>query len=90
MYMHAIQHPTDYKQLLSRLCHMVALSETKKIESVADSLVLNVIEIDSAHPATDQAKIDEALRIYFFGIQFEAKDLRHRVKITWPIILVVV
>ncbi len=72
--MHATQHPTDNKQLLSQLCHMVALSETKKIEGVADSFVLNVIEIDLAHPATDQAKIDEALRIYF-GIQFEARDL---------------
>jgi hypothetical protein len=72
--MHAAQHPTDYKQLLSRLCHLVALSETKKIEAVADSLVLNVVEIDPVHPATDQTKIDEALRAYF-GIAFESKDL---------------
>ncbi len=72
--MHATQHPTDYKQLLSRLCHLVALSETKKIEAVADSLVLNVLEIDPAHPATNQTNIDESLRAYF-GITFESRDL---------------
>lgn len=71
----ATQHPADYKQLLSRLCHLVVLSETKKIEAVADSLVLSVIEIDPTHPATDQAKIEEALRAYFY-VNFESKDLQ--------------
>ena len=65
--MQAIQSPTDYKQLLSRLCHLVALSETKKIEGVVDSLVIGVVEVDSNNPANDQAKVDEALRAYFLA-----------------------
>ena len=72
--MQATQSPTDYKQLLSRLCHLVALSETKKIEGVVDSLVIGVVEVDSNHPANNQAKVDEALRAYF-GVQLDPKDL---------------
>lgn len=73
--MRATQCGTDYKKLLSRLCHLIALSETKKVESVVDSLVLALVEIDSAHPASDEAKLDEALRFYF-GVQLDANDLR--------------
>lgn len=72
--MHATQTKTDYKQLLSRLCHLVVLSEAKKIEGVVDSLVENVIEIDPAHPASDLVKIDEALKVYF-GVQLDSKDI---------------
>ena len=72
--MHVTQTKTDYKQLLSRLCHLVALSEAKKIEGVIDSLVINVIELDPAHPATDVSKVDEALKVYF-GLQLDLKDL---------------
>src|SRR6266542_4358509 len=72
--MHATQTKTDYKQLLSRLCHLVALSEAKKIEGVVDSLVTNVIEIDSSNPACNKAKVDEALRVYF-GVQLDTKDI---------------
>jgi hypothetical protein len=72
--MQATQSPTDYKQLLSRLCHLVALSETKKIEGVGDSLVLAAVEIDLAHPSRDESSIAEALKV-FFGIEFSQKDL---------------
>ena len=70
----ATQKGIDYKQLLSRLCHLVALSETNKIENVIDSLLISVVEIDPRHPATDNNRMDEALRIYF-GVQLDAKDL---------------
>lgn len=72
--MQVTKQPTDHKKLLSRLCHLVALSEAKKIEGVVDSLVTNVVEVDPTHPADDVSKIDEALRIYF-GVQIESKDL---------------
>ncbi len=72
--MQATQSATDYKQLLSRLCHLVALSETKKVEGVGDSLVLATLEIDPAHPARDQTAIAESLKVYF-GIEFTTKDL---------------
>ena len=67
----ATQKGIDYKQLLSRLCHLVALSETNKIENVIDSLLISVVEIDPRHPATDNNRMDEALRIYF-GVQLDA------------------
>jgi len=72
--MHATQTKTDYKQLLSRLCHLVALSEAKKIEGVVDSLVANVLEMDPAHPASDKVKVDEALNVYF-SVKLDVKDI---------------
>lgn len=72
--MHATQQPADYKQLLSRLCHLAALSETKAIEGVVNSLIVSVIEIDPNHPVGKQTEIDEALRTYF-GVELDAKDL---------------
>ena len=71
--MHATQTPTDQKLLLSRLCHLVALSEAKKIEGVVDSLVANVVEIDAKHPAQDKAEV-AALKVYF-GVDLDARDL---------------
>jgi flagellar biosynthesis GTPase FlhF len=71
--MHATQIQIDYKQLLSRLCHLVALSEAKKIEGVAESLILSVMESDAANPATDRPQIEAAL-VRCYGVRLDPTD----------------
>jgi hypothetical protein len=60
-----MKEPESYRRAFNRLCHVLPLTKSGKVQEVVDSLVLKCFGVDTTLPLGSPASVADALDTYF-------------------------